>query len=97
MKKIQTFLIVMMLISNAQPASALMIDPGQISAKISDILQRITDAKAKVSQQVNQIELMTTQGFNFSELIDINGFLSGLQGSLINMVIEQQINQVVEG
>lgn len=97
MKKIQTFLIVMMLISNAQPASALMIDPGQISAKISDILQRITDAKAKVSQQTNQIKLMTTQGFNFSELIDINGFLSDLQGSLINMVIEQQINQVIAG
>ncbi|MBO5038655.1 MAG: hypothetical protein J6C85_04285 [Alphaproteobacteria bacterium] len=99
MKKIKTltFLIALMVMGTVKPAPALMIDGSQIAAKVSDWVQKITDAANKISQQAMQGKLMTSQGFNFSGLIDVNQLLSNLQQSLVNQSVDKQMNQVVEG
>lgn len=99
MKKIKklTFIIVLMIIGTVKPAPALMIDASQIVAKTSDFVQKVTDAANKISQQAAQGKLMLSQGFNFSDLIDVNKLMAQMQGYLLNQAVNTQMNQVVEG
>lgn len=53
-----------------KPAHAIVIDPGQIAGKISDYVEKITDAINMGIQEVNKVKQMATQGFNFQGLLD---------------------------
>lgn len=51
-----------------KPAEALIIDPGQIAAKISDFVEKISDSVSKITQQINQVKMMATQGYDLNAL-----------------------------
>jgi hypothetical protein len=56
------------IIGGAKPAPAVMIDITQILGKVNEYLKKISDISNKVSQEINQIKLMSTQGFDLSQL-----------------------------
>lgn len=96
--KILTYLTVLIMLGSSEPVFAqAVIDASQIIAKTSEWTQKITDATNKISQQAMQGKLITSQGFNFSGLIDVNQLLSDLQQSLMNQPADKQMNQVVAG
>lgn len=97
MRKILTYLIVLTVIGTAKPVSAAMVDFPQIVAKLSDAFQRAYDKRMKLAQQAQQIDLMYRQGFGYKDLIDVNGFLQGLQQSLVDQFVNRQIEKIVEG
>lgn len=51
-----------------KPAEALIIDPGQIVAKVSDFVEKISDSVSKITQQINQVKMMAAQGFDLNAL-----------------------------
>lgn len=54
-----------------KPAEALIIDPGQIAAKVSDFVQKISDSVSRITQQINQVKMMATQGYSLQSLKDM--------------------------
>lgn len=54
-----------------KPAEALIIDPGQIAAKVSDFVQKISDSVSRITQQINQVKMMATQGYSLKSLKDM--------------------------
>ena len=53
------------------PAKALILDPLQLATKVSGYLQDVKEGVDKVTQQINQIKMMSTQGFTLSELTSL--------------------------
>lgn len=72
MKKILSVIILsaFLVTGSPKPAQAIVIDPGQIAAKIAEIVQDISDAVQTGIQEVNKIKQMAAQGFNYQALID---------------------------
>lgn len=72
MKKILSVIILsaFLVTGNPKPAHAIIIDPGQIAAKIAEIVQDIADAVATGIEEVNKVKQMAAQGFNYQALID---------------------------
>lgn len=70
MKKIAAVLILAIFLtsSNTKPAEALILDPLQLATKVSGYLEKIKESVDKITQQINQIKLMSTQGFTLDEL-----------------------------
>lgn len=73
MKKIglSIVLALMLIVSGTRPAPALMVDVTQIIQKVTSYIQKLSDCTQKISQQINQIKLMATQGFDLSQLRDM--------------------------
>ena len=93
MKKIglSVILSVFIIIGGTRPAPATMVDVTQIMGKISDYIQKLSDTTQKISQQINQIKLMATQGFDLSQLRDIaDEFI------IPELKIQQKITQLVK-
>lgn len=53
------------------PAKALILDPLQLATKVSGYLEDVKEGVDKVTQQINQIKMMLTQGFTLSELTSL--------------------------
>ena len=72
MKKILSVIILsaFLVTGSPKPAQAIVIDPGQIAAKIAEIVQDIADAVQTGIQEINKVKQMAAQGFNYQALID---------------------------
>lgn len=70
MKKILLIIVLSILLSftNHKSAQALVIDFGQIAAKLSEVAEDITDTIGTGMEEINKIKQMGVQGFSFEEL-----------------------------
>ena len=88
MKKIGKIISIMLIttVFYVRPAQALMIDAATLAAKISEWVNKVTDATTKISQQVSQIKQMASQGFNKKMLAQIaEGYVQNYGDSLVNV------------
>ena len=71
MKKIfiTTFLTLILVFSAIQPAEAgLKVDFGMVTGKVSGFVQKINEGVQKVTQQINHVKKMASQGFNLDAI-----------------------------
>lgn len=70
MRKILVSVIIAFFIvcGGAKPTEALILDPAQIAAKVSDFVEKISDSVSKITQQINQVKMMATQGYDLNSL-----------------------------
>lgn len=97
MKKIGKIISVMLIttVFCVRPAQALMIDAAALSAKISEWVNKVTDATTKISQQVSQIKQMASQGFNKEMLAELAGEYAKSYGS--NLLKANKMKENVGG
>lgn len=107
MKKILAsfILAITLLTGTIRPASAqLILDPSQLGGKVSEFVQKIQDAVNKVTQEINQIKMMASQGFSLGDLADLKGkfyniatgFLSDRISKLVGGTSEKQKAELSE-
>ena len=72
MKKFLSIIILSTLLMTGAPktANAIVLDPAQIAGKISDYVQKISDAIQSGIEEINKIKQMAIQGFNFDALLN---------------------------
>lgn len=100
MKKIVvlTLLVMILMGGSIRSASAqIVLDPSQLGGKVSEFVQKIQDAASKITQQINQIKMMASQGFSLDDLADLKGkyyniatgFLSDKMSKLVSGTSEK--------
>ncbi len=83
-----------LIVADAKPASALIIDAATLAAKISEWVNKIADATTKITQQVGQAKQWTSQGFSKDELYSLAETYATDNGKKL---IKEKMKKVVAG